>query len=158
MRITAIEEYGLRCMIQLARVGVGERLSIAEIAHLEGISVPYASKLLAILRRSGLVVAERGRGGGFSISRVPSSITMFDTVTALGGPLIDPNHCQKFSGLLDTCVHSENCTMYEVLGGLAGYLQEFLSSTTLEELISRDRINLLTRQAVMDGSGEVSRA
>jgi len=59
MRITAVEEYGLRCLLALARQGQGKQLSIPEIAEMEGLSVPYVSKLLAILRRAGLVTAER---------------------------------------------------------------------------------------------------
>jgi Rrf2 family iron-sulfur cluster assembly transcriptional regulator len=55
MRISAVEEYGLRCLVALARKGPDSQLSISEIAELEGLSVPYASKLLAILRRAGLV-------------------------------------------------------------------------------------------------------
>jgi len=64
MRITAVEEYGLRCLLNLAREGAKAQLSISEIAEMEGLSVPYTSKLLSILRKSGLVLAARGRGGG----------------------------------------------------------------------------------------------
>ena len=97
MRITAVEEYGLRCLLALAKEGTAGQLSISEIAEKEGLSVPYASKLLGILRKSGLVVAARGRSGGFSIAREPEKITMYEVLTALGGPLIDTNHCQKYS-------------------------------------------------------------
>src|SRR5512141_1068447 len=105
MRISAVEEYGLRCLLALARKGPKDQLSISEIAEQEGLSVPYASKLLAILRRAGLVTAERGRGGGFSIAREPKEINLYEVMTSLGGPLIDPNHCQKYSGQLNQCVH-----------------------------------------------------
>jgi Rrf2 family protein len=103
MRISAVEEYGLRCLIQLARKGPSDQLSISEIAELEGLSIPYASKLLAILRRAGLVTAERGRGGGFSIAKQPSEVNLYEVLTALGGPMIDPNHCNKYSGQLSQC-------------------------------------------------------
>ncbi len=145
MRISAIDEYGLRCLLALARRGPDEQLSISEIAEMEGISVPYASKLLSVLRKSKLVVAERGRGGGFSIARHPSEINLYEVITSLGGPVINPDHCKKYTGQMDKCVHIENCSVHEVLGGLAGYIRHFLSQTTIEDLISGKPISLERR-------------
>ncbi len=151
MRITAVEEYGLRCLLALARKGANGQLSISEIADMEGLSVPYASKLLAILRRAGLVLAARGRGGGFTIARTPDQITLYEVLTLLGGPLIDPNHCQKHTGLLEQCVHIENCSVHDILGGLAGYVQEFLSRTTLADIVTQQ-----TRATSAPTAGEVT--
>lgn len=134
MRITAIEGYGLRCLLTLARRGPGQQLSVAEIAEMEGLSVPYASKLLSILRKVGLVTAVRGRSGGFTIVRPLDQISLYEVMTALGGPLIDPRHCQKHSGQLEQCVHINDCSVQDVLGGLAGYIQEFLTDTSLQDL------------------------
>ena len=141
MRISAIEEYGLRCLLVLAKKGPGAQLSIGQIAEMEGLSVPYASKLLAILRKAELVVAERGRSGGFSIARDPKTVNLYDIITALGGPMIDPDHCEKFAGQKDACVHKDNCSVHDILGGLAGFIQLFLSSTTLEDLINKPKHN-----------------
>ncbi len=145
MRISAVEEYGLRCLLQLARKGPKDQLSISDIAEMEGLSIPYASKLLAILRRAGLVTAERGRGGGFTIAREPGEINLYEVLTALGGPMLDPNHCGRYTGLLDQCVHVGNCSVHDVLGGLAGYVQDFLSSTTLADMISKDKLQIFKR-------------
>ena len=135
MRISATEEYGLRCLLVLARKGVGGQLSISDIAEAEGISVPYASKLLSILRKTGLVNAERGRKGGFCIVREPKDIDLHEVITSLGGPLIDPDHCTKMTGQLDKCVHGSKCSVHDVLGGLAGYVATFLTQTSLQDLI-----------------------
>lgn len=137
MRISSLEEYGLRCMLALARQGTQGQLSISDIADLEGLSVPYASKLLAILRKSGLVTAVRGRSGGFCITREPHQINLLEVMTALGGPLIDPDHCVRFKGQLDACVHSDNCSVHHVLDSLALYISDILSRTTLDDLIKR---------------------
>jgi len=135
MRITAVEEYGLRCMLTLARNGEGRQMSISQIASVEGLSVPYVSKLLSMLRKAGLVTAVRGCGGGFSLAREPRDISLCDVLQALGGPLIDPDHCERFAGQLDQCVHHQNCSVHDILGGLAGYVREFLADTSLEDLV-----------------------
>jgi Rrf2 family protein len=134
MRISAIEEYGLRCLLALARRGPEEQSSITEIAEMEGISVAYASKLLSILRKEGLVTAVRGRTGGFTVARPLDRISLYEVLVALGGPLIDPNHCEKHTGQLEQCVHHDSCSVQDVLGGLAGYVQEFLTDTTIQDL------------------------
>ncbi len=135
MKITAAEEYGLRCLLNLARNSPDEQLSISEIAEKEGLSVPYASKLLAILRKAGLVAAVRGRGGGFSIAREPDTISLHEVLTALGGPIIDPNHCQKYTGQLEECIHGGDCSVQQIFCGLAGYVQDFLAATSIRDLI-----------------------
>ncbi len=135
MRISSLEEYGLRCMLALARKGPDGQLSISEIAEMEGLSVPYASKLLAILRKAKLVNALRGRGGGFCVSRQPAHITLLEVLTALGGPLIDPDHCTRFSGQLDECVHHDDCSVHHVLDSLATFIGDILERTTLDDLV-----------------------
>jgi DNA-binding IscR family transcriptional regulator len=62
-------------------------------------------------------------------------LSLLEIITALGGPLLDPEHCQKYAGKLDTCVHNGNCSVHEILDGLAGYLSTILSRTTLQDLV-----------------------
>jgi Rrf2 family protein len=57
MKITAQEEYGLRCLLRLARVGEGQALTIPEIAESEKLSQPYVAKLLSVLRQAGLITS-----------------------------------------------------------------------------------------------------
>ena len=47
MKISAQEEYGLRCLLQLARAEtMGESLTLSQLARLEGISSANAGKLI----------------------------------------------------------------------------------------------------------------
>lgn len=145
MKITAIEKYGLRCLLVLARGGPDKQLSISEIAEKEGLSVPYTSKLLSILRKAGLVQAERGRGGGFNITRKAADITLFDVLTALGGPLVEPHHCTRYTGNLKECVHIDRCSVHDVLDSLADYVQHFLTDTTLEDILKENKTAYLKK-------------
>ena len=139
MRISSLEEYGLRCMMALTRKGLNGQLSIPEIAKFEGISVPYASKLLSILRKENLVTAVRGRSGGFCISRPACEITLLDVIIALGGPLLDPNHCNRFSGNEEECVHLENCYVHNLFDNLAVFMGGILSKTSLQDIHNQEQ-------------------
>jgi len=138
MRITALEEYGLRCLLVLAGKGTSGQLSISEIAEMEGISVPYASKLLSIMRKADLVKALRGRGGGFRITRPPEQVSLLEVIMCLGGPLIDEDHCKRYSGQRDTCVRHGHCAVRHVLGGLACHISDYLESTSLADILNVD--------------------
>lgn len=70
---------------------------------------------------------------------------MLEVLTALGGPLIDPNHCRKYSGKLDQCVHTDDCAVHDTLSGLAGLVAEFLSGTTLADINNGTNADGLTQ-------------
>ena len=53
MKLSAQEEYGLRCLLRLGAQGDGGNLTIPEISRIEGISPEYVAKLMRILRREG---------------------------------------------------------------------------------------------------------
>ena len=69
MKLSTQEEYGLRCLLQIARVGASASLTIAEMSEREGISSPNVAKIMRILRRAGLVNSTRGKSGGSLLAR-----------------------------------------------------------------------------------------
>src|SRR5258707_12706669 len=75
MKISAHEEYGLRCLVQLARAEMdGESLTLSQIAEREGLSVANAGKLMWILNKAGLVQSQRGTKGGYKLARPAKDI------------------------------------------------------------------------------------
>jgi Rrf2 family protein len=136
MKITAQEEYGLRCLLQLARMPQDQVLSVKEIAAREGLSSANAEKLLRILSRAGLVHSIRGLKGGYALNRPASTITLGEVVRALG-TMESTNHiCQSFTGKQDVCVHFSDCGIRSVWAGLTAYIQGFLDKTTIESLLA----------------------
>src|SRR5271170_2814495 len=73
MKITAQEEYGLRCLLRLAKAE-SRSITLPEVAAAEGLSVPYVAKLMAVLRQAGLLESVRGRSGGYKLVRQPGQI------------------------------------------------------------------------------------
>src|SRR5262245_66626616 len=97
MKITAQEEYGLRCLMHLARCGGS--LTVPEIAQAEGLSPAYVAKLLAVLRQAGFVESVRGRAGGYHLARPPGEVRLGRVLLALGEPLFDdPGYCGRPAG------------------------------------------------------------
>ncbi len=138
MKITAKEEYGLRCLLQLARMPQHQLVSVREIAAKEGLSGAYVEKLLRDLSRAGLVHSVRGIRGGYVLNRPASAITLGEVVRALGTIQTTNHICRQYTGNLQVCVHFSDCGIRSVWSGLTGYIQTFLDQTTLANLLDSE--------------------
>ena len=87
MKLSAQEEYGLRCLLRLGAQGDGGSLTIPEISRTEGISPEYVAKLMRILRQGGLVTSARGATGGYTL-RAPQSRSPQAKRYSAGRPLV----------------------------------------------------------------------
>lgn len=142
MKITAQEEYGLRCLLRLARAEDGHSLTIPDVAAAEGLSAAYVAKILAVLRQAGLIDSARGRAGGYRLARHPADIGLGDVLRALGEPLFDdPGYCQKHAGSETDgqCVHQGACTLRALWQTLEDWMRRLLSQITLADLLQNER-------------------
>ncbi|HWG47230.1 MAG TPA: Rrf2 family transcriptional regulator [Gemmataceae bacterium] len=138
MKITAQEEYGLRCLLRLARAGDGQALTIPEIAEAEKLSAPYVAKLLSVLRQAGLITSTRGRSGGYCLARPASEVHLGEVMRALGEPLFeDPSYCERHAGpeTGGTCVHNDGCTLRVIWQTLEQWMRRLLDQLTLADLL-----------------------
>jgi len=137
MKVTAAEEYGLRCLLVIAREYInGGAVSIKDVARRENITTAYVGKLLGVLRAAGLVTAERGRSGGYMLTRSPEEIALKDVMDAFGDPVLARDHCTKYRGDGEECVHVKSCTVHSVWKDLDRFVTSFFSNISLADLIS----------------------
>ena len=141
MKISAQEEYGLRCLLRLARAAQGQSLTIPEIASAENLSAAYVGKLLAVLRQAGLIESQRGRTGGYHLTRPAGEIRLGGVMLVLGEPLFDdPGYCEKHAGpeTDGPCVHQEGCTLRGLWQTLETWMRHLLDQVTLADLVNHD--------------------
>jgi len=135
MKITAQEEYGIRCLLRIGRTGPGASVTIPEVSRAEGISAHYAAKLLRILRRGGLVKSTRGQAGGYTLSRPPEEIKISEALAMLGGRLYGPEFCQHHAGRGQVCANTADCSVRPLWCSLQGVVDQVLARTTLGDLL-----------------------
>jgi Rrf2 family transcriptional regulator, iron-sulfur cluster assembly transcription factor len=142
MKITAQEEYGLRCLLKAAQAPDGNSLTLQEIAAAEGLSVPYAAKLLSVLRQGGFLDSVRGRAGGYRLALPPEKIGLGSLLLALGEPLFDePSYCEKHAGTAEgvsSCVHHGGCSLRALWGTLEQWMRHSLDQITLADLMQTE--------------------
>ena len=138
MKISAVEEYGLRCLLQLARSEADPQLvSAEEIAAREGISIAYVEKILSQLRKAGLVKSVRGMYGGYQLARPAKDIRVGELVRGVDGDFF-ADICQHFSGNQHACIHMGNCSVRPVWLMVARHVYQILDHLSLADLLNEE--------------------
>lgn len=138
MKLSAQEEYGLRCLLYMARHGEDRSHSIPEISRAEGLSVPNVAKLMRILRLGGLVQSVRGQAGGYTLSRMSDQITVSEVLSLLGGSFYSAHFCDRHAGLEKNCTHSTDCSVRLLWATVQKTLDSILTKTTLRDLLKTE--------------------
>jgi len=141
MKISAQEEYGLRCLLRLAKARP-QSLTLPELGVAEGLSVPYAAKLMAVLRQAGLIDSVRGRTGGYHLVKQPEEIGLGSLLLVLGEPLFDEtDYCQKHAGSASdgVCVNKGSCSLKTLWATLEQWVRRNLDQITLADLIRHEK-------------------
>src|SRR5882672_10597491 len=128
MKISTKTEYGLRCLLSLARENVGESLSISEISKKEHVPKHYAHQILSRLRRAGLVKSIRGTEGGFVLAQPAAAVTVAQVVRVLEGVPFEDT-CDHFNKHTD-CGHLSGCSIRPIWQIISHRMWEALDRIT----------------------------
>lgn len=81
MRLTLWTDYSLRVLMHCAAgEAAGQRVTIADMARLHGISRHHLTKVVVALVHGGWLQGQRGRGGGLRLARAPADIRIGDVI------------------------------------------------------------------------------
>ena len=138
MKISAQEEYGLRCLVQLANLKDGESLTLPQIAEREGISTANAGKLMWLLNKAGFVQSTRGTKGGYVLARPAGTIYLSEIIKVLDEGEVE-GHCKTYPGVLDSCVHTGDCGIRSVIVNVHEVVERALSGITLAQLLGSEQ-------------------
>ena len=133
MRYTTRTEYGMVCMIYLAKHQGADKVTIREIAKQENYPIPYIEKIIQALRQAKLVVSRSGNQGGYSLAKKPSEITLKEIIEALEGGTFDV-FCAPEVREDIVCTHICLCGVKPVWKKTKDLLDHFYGSITLDML------------------------
>ncbi len=138
MKLSAQEEFGLRCLLRVGREGTEGSVTIAELSRSEGISEPNAAKMMRILRNRGFVQSTRGQAGGYTLSRPAEHINVGEVLAALGGRLYEPSFCDTHAGIERLCTHMPDCSIRSVWKTIQNAIDGVLAQLSLKDLLCRE--------------------
>ncbi|MBT5331661.1 MAG: Rrf2 family transcriptional regulator [Porticoccaceae bacterium] len=148
MRLTTKGRYAVTAMLDLAMHGDGAPVSLSDISDRQGISLSYLEQLFSKLRQRSLVNSVRGPGGGYSLARIPDSISVAEIIEAVNES-VDATNC---AGVGD-CQNGEMCLTHYLWEDLSNQIRLFLGDISLGKLIARrDITSICERQDTASGN------
>lgn len=136
MKFSSTEEYGLRCMLQMARKGEKGTTTIVELAQKENLTPAYVAKIMSVLRKGAMVQSIRGQSGGYKLARPPQEINVNEVLEALGGKFFSQEeYCSTPSGEHNVCIHSMDCAIRSLWIGLSNSMTGYLKKCKLSDLV-----------------------
>jgi Rrf2 family protein len=87
VRLSKRTEYGLRAVVQLARLWPRTFVQSKDLAQQEGLPNKFLESILLALRRGDFLESKVGSGGGYRLSRAPREINVGDLIRRLEGRL-----------------------------------------------------------------------
>lgn len=136
MRLSKRTEYGLRAVVQLARLWPRHFVQSRDLAQTEKLPNKFLESILLALRRGGFLESKVGSGGGYRLSRAPRDIVVGDVIRRLEGRLSikeTPQPGEHSPG--EVAVHLINQKLTEAT-------DDVLDTMTLEQLL--DHVNKAT--------------
>jgi len=133
MRLTTKGRFAVTAMIDLGLRQNSGPVTLAAISQRQQISLSYLEQLFGKLRRHELVESTRGPGGGYTLGRKASEITVADIIVSVDEP-IDATQCGGKGNCLGEG-EGGRCMTHELWASLNSRMVEFLDSVTLQKLV-----------------------
>jgi Rrf2 family protein len=130
LKLTKKADYGLIAMRHLAQHADLGACSAKDLAEMYGMPQEALAKILQKLVKSRLLSSQHGTNGGYTLARDARSISAFEVIKAIEGPLFLTS-CTTHKG---DCEHTNRCTVREPLRKVSRSIEEVLSRLTLWEM------------------------
>ena len=140
MMVSTKGRYALTVMVDLARHGENEYVSLADVAERENLSIKYLESIIAILNKGGMLVSARGKNGGYKLAREPKEYNISEILLLTEGSLA-PVNCIMQEGV--QCEKAATCSTLPLWAGLDKVIDNYLGGITLEDIISGNRKKML---------------
>jgi FeS assembly SUF system regulator len=132
MRLTHLADYAVVMMTAAARRGDDARLTATELSDDTGVPLPTAQKVMQRLAAAGLLVGQRGAGGGYALARGVPEISLADIIEAVEGPF-ELTQCASNEGPSD-CALDAHCRVKPHMSVVGHAVRGALGAVSLEEL------------------------
>ena len=135
MKLSTRTRYGTRALLELALHEGEGPVFLKDIARRQQISLPYLEHLVTPLISGGIIRSTKGPKGGVKLARKPEEIKLIEITQLLEGS-VAPVECIEHP---EVCTRSELCVTREVWSKLKDAMDGVLESTTLQDLVERQK-------------------
>ena len=122
-------EYALRAMTQIATLQEQGVVRARDLSQMTQVPPYYLSKILRKMVTHGLLIAQKGHGGGFVLARKRADIQLLDVLNAVNCTF-EPNHCAFGWGKCDA---DNPCLLHDHWSNLQHMYQRWAETATLAD-------------------------
>lgn len=133
MELTTKGRYAVMAMADLAKHGEPAAVPLSAIAERQQLSIAYLEQIFLKLRRAGLVDSERGRTGGYRLTRPAAEIMVADVMRAVEEDT-RMTRCHGDAGA--GCVGEHRCLTHGLWDALGEHIHGFLSHVSLDDVLA----------------------
>jgi Rrf2 family protein len=133
VRISRKAEYALRALVAMARKR--KSWQIQELSAQENIPIKFLEQILLALRHGGLLASKRGVGGGYSLRKSASEISVGEVIRILDGPLALVPCAVVPPGEPCTCPNPLTCPLRLLMTDIRRDLAAMLDGRTIEDML-----------------------
>lgn len=128
--ITRDTDYAIRALSCIAGESTST-VSVTALTEVLEIPRPFLRKILQELNKKGILRSIKGKGGGFSMGKSPSEITVYELIEIFQGPFELSEHIFKGS----TCKFLNRCELKKKLDKIQDKVSADLKNITIASLI-----------------------
>ena len=132
MFISQTAEYAIRAMSAIATLPEGAKIRATDLGRATEIPAPYLSKILRRLVLANLLASQKGKGGGFSLTRPAVEIPFIDILNAIDA--FPPGGICAFGW--GDCDQLSPCPLHGAWTRLNGHIEDWANQTNLAEIAS----------------------
>lgn len=132
MLVSTRGRYALRIMLELGRHEGEGCVPLPVIAENQQISEKYLESIVSVLAKAKLVEGQRGKGGGYRLSRELKDYSVGEIVRLTEGSLA-PVSCLEGE---NTCPRADKCLSLPVWEKLDTLINDYLDSVSLADLLA----------------------
>ena len=122
--------YALRAMADLATHDGW--VSLGDVSKRQGISRKYLEQVIALMHKAGYVESQRGKGGGYRLTRKPSEYTVGE-ILYLEETSISPVSC--LLPYAEPCDRSSTCLTLPMWQKYDQLTKDFFYGITIQDLL-----------------------
>ncbi|MGH9598706.1 MAG: RrF2 family transcriptional regulator [Terracidiphilus sp.] len=130
LKLTKKADYGLIALKYLDEHPETPAFSAKELADVYGIPAQLLAKVLQRLTKTGFLRSHAGMNGGYTLARDARSISTFEVIRAIDGPLFITS-CIKGA---KSCDLTTSCTVKEPLARVNDTIAGVLKSISIRDL------------------------
>lgn len=138
LRITQECQYALRAVLELSKRRDEGAISANLVADAQAIPLRFLEKILAKLKRAGIISATRGARGGYALEFPPNELTVARVIQLIEGRFM-PVQCDACGGD-EPCPLAQGCPFVDLWRSAEAANMEIYSSVTFQDLLDRSNL------------------